>query len=50
MPLAPEIKKWFDFQIRKYDSMETVIKIDDTTNVIQYPSDLQSDESLIKEQ
>ena len=50
MPLTPDIKKWFDSQIRKYDSTETVIKIDDTTNIIQYTSKLQSDESLIKEQ
>lgn len=36
MPLTPDIKKWFDFQIRKYDSTETIIKIDDATNIIQY--------------
>lgn len=50
MPLTPAAKEWFDSQIKKYDEDGKIIKIDDSTNVIQYTSLLQSDESLIKDQ
>ncbi len=50
MPLTASTKKWFDAQIKLYDNDEKIIKIDDITNVIQYTSSLQSDESLIKDQ